>query len=65
LTPAKRVCWQCVMSHDWTLRFLENRIADKRILRLIARWLKVGTITQAPVETPSISGETGGLRNRL
>jgi RNA-directed DNA polymerase len=34
------------MSHDWTLRFLEHRIADKRILRLIAKWLKVGTITQ-------------------
>jgi RNA-directed DNA polymerase len=32
------------MSHDWTLRFLEHRIADKRILRLIAKWLKVGVI---------------------
>lgn len=34
------------MSHDWTLRFLEHRIADKRILRLIAKWLKVGVITE-------------------
>jgi group II intron reverse transcriptase/maturase len=34
------------MSHDWILRFLEHRIADKRILRLIAKWLKVGVITQ-------------------
>ena len=34
------------MSHDWTLRFLEHRIADKRILRLIAKWLKVGVITK-------------------
>ena len=24
------------MSHEWTLRFLRHRIADKRILRLIA-----------------------------
>jgi RNA-directed DNA polymerase len=30
------------MSHGWILRFLEHRIADKRILRLIAKWLKVG-----------------------
>jgi RNA-directed DNA polymerase len=30
------------MSHTWILRFLEHRIADKRILRLIAKWLKVG-----------------------
>ena len=34
------------MSHDWTMRFLEHRIADKRILRLIAKWLKVGVITK-------------------
>ena len=30
------------MSHDWILRFLQHRIADKPILRLIAKWLKVG-----------------------
>jgi group II intron reverse transcriptase/maturase len=30
------------MSHKWMLRFLRHRIADKRILRLIAKWLKVG-----------------------
>jgi hypothetical protein len=34
------------MSHEWTLRFLEHRIADKRILRLIAKWLKVGIVTK-------------------
>ena len=32
------------MSPTWILRFLEHRIADKRILRLIAKWLKVGVI---------------------
>ncbi|MCP5092664.1 MAG: group II intron reverse transcriptase/maturase [Gammaproteobacteria bacterium] len=30
------------MSHEWIIRFLQHRIADKRILRLIAKWLKVG-----------------------
>ena len=30
------------MAHSWMIRFLEHRIADKRILRLIAKWLKVG-----------------------
>ena len=34
------------MSHEWTLRFLEHRIADKRILRLIAKWLRAGMITK-------------------
>jgi group II intron reverse transcriptase/maturase len=32
------------MAHSWIIRFLEHRIADKRILRLIAKWLKVGVI---------------------
>src|SRR5260370_21635863 len=32
------------MAHSWTIRFLERRIADKVILRLIAKWLKVGTV---------------------
>ena len=30
------------LSHEWMLRFLEHRIADTRILRLIQRWLKAG-----------------------
>ena len=34
------------MSHDWTLRFLEHRIADKRILRLIAKWLRAKRSTR-------------------
>jgi hypothetical protein len=32
------------MAHSWIIRFLEHRIADKRILRLIAKWLKFGTV---------------------
>ena len=32
------------MAHSWIIRFLEHRIADKRILRLIVKWLKVGTV---------------------
>jgi RNA-directed DNA polymerase len=30
------------ISHDWTLRFLEHRIADQRLLRLIQKWLRAG-----------------------
>src|SRR5215467_912560 len=32
------------MAHSWIIRFLKHRIADKRILRLIAKWLKVGIV---------------------
>jgi group II intron reverse transcriptase/maturase len=30
------------MSHEWTLKFIEHRVADRRILRLIRKWLKAG-----------------------
>jgi len=32
------------VSHDWLLRFLEHRIGDVRILRLIQKWLKAGVL---------------------
>ncbi len=32
------------IDHDWMLKFLERRIADKRILRLIRKWLKAGVV---------------------
>jgi group II intron reverse transcriptase/maturase len=32
------------IDHEWMLKFLEHRIADKRILRLIRKWLKAGVI---------------------
>src|SRR6266516_4354067 len=32
------------IDHGWLLRFLEHRIADRRVLSLIRRWLKAGVI---------------------
>ena len=30
------------MSHEWTMKFVEHRVADSRMLRLIQKWLKAG-----------------------
>ena len=30
------------IDHEWMLKFVEHRIADRRILRLIRKWLKAG-----------------------
>jgi len=30
------------MSHEWTMKFIEHRVADCRMLRLIQKWLKAG-----------------------
>jgi group II intron reverse transcriptase/maturase len=32
------------VDHAWLMRFLEHRIADKRVLRLIQKWLSAGVI---------------------
>jgi group II intron reverse transcriptase/maturase len=32
------------INHDWMMKFLEHRIADRRVLRLIWKWLKAGVI---------------------
>jgi group II intron reverse transcriptase/maturase len=32
------------INHDWLMKFLEHRIADRRMLRLIRKWLKAGVI---------------------
>src|ERR1700692_3775500 len=30
------------ISHEWMVKFVEHRVADRRILRLIQKWLKAG-----------------------
>lgn len=32
------------IDHTWMMRFLAHRIADRRVLRLICKWLKAGVI---------------------
>jgi group II intron reverse transcriptase/maturase len=34
------------LDHDWLGKFLEHRIADKRVLRLIRKWLSAGVIEE-------------------
>ena len=32
------------INHEWLVRFLEHRIADQRIIRLVRKWLKAGIL---------------------
>jgi group II intron reverse transcriptase/maturase len=34
------------INHQWLMKFLEHRIGDKRILRLIQKWLRAGVMEQ-------------------
>src|ERR1019366_9428988 len=41
------------LDHGWLEKFLEHRIADKRVLRLISKWLNAGVIENGKwSETP-------------
>ena len=37
------------ISQEWLIRFLEHRIGDKRIIRLIQKWLKAGILEEGVV----------------
>src|SRR5271154_2243388 len=37
------------VSQDWLVRFLEHRIGDKRIIRLIQKWLRAGILEDGVV----------------
>ncbi|MDY6966998.1 MAG: group II intron reverse transcriptase/maturase, partial [Halobacteriota archaeon] len=34
------------VNHDWLIRFLQHRIKDKRVIRMIQKWLKVGYLDE-------------------
>jgi RNA-directed DNA polymerase len=45
------------ISHAWLMRFLQHRIGDQRVLRLVGKWLKAGVLedetwTEGRVGTP-------------
>jgi len=39
------------VSQEWLIRFLEHRVGDKRITRLIRKWLKAGILEDGVVAT--------------
>jgi len=47
------------LDHEWMMRFLEHRVADRRILQLIRRWLKAGVIENGK-RLPSWKGTPQG-----
>ena len=47
------------LDHEWLVRMLEHRIADRRIIRLVRRWLRAGILESGEwrvVETGSPQG---------
>jgi len=47
------------LKHEWLVRFVEHRIADKRVVRLIQKWLRAGVLEDG-VRTMSEVGTVQG-----
>ncbi len=47
------------IEHGWMLKFLEHRIADGRMLRLIRKWLKAGMIENG-IRSDTVEGTAQG-----
>jgi group II intron reverse transcriptase/maturase len=53
------------LSHDWLIRFLEHRIADPRVLRLIKLWLKAGVIEEGKWNSTELGAAQGSSASPL
>ena len=49
------------VEHEWMKKFLEHRIADKRVLRYIVRFLKAGVMSDGVVEESDMGTPQGGV----
>ncbi len=47
------------VEHAWLIRFVEHRIGDRRVIRLIRKWLKAGVMEDGQV-TPTGTGTPQG-----
>jgi group II intron reverse transcriptase/maturase len=53
------------VSHNWLIRFVEHRIGDKRVIRLIRKWLKAGVLEDGKVETTEMGTPQGAVISPL
>jgi RNA-directed DNA polymerase len=53
------------VSQDWLVRFVEHRIGDKRIIRLIRKWLKAGVLEDGVVTVSDLGTGQGSVVSPL
>src|SRR5687768_609969 len=49
------------VSHEWLTRFVEHRVGDRRIVRLIGKWLKAGVMEDGVVRPGAIGTPQGAV----
>ncbi len=53
------------MSFEWTVKFVEHRVADRRILRLIQKWLKAGVSEEGQWKETTVGTPQGSVASPL
>ena len=48
------------ISYEWLLKFVEHRIADRRIVRLIQKWLRAGVLEDGQLRQTVVGTPQGG-----
>ena len=53
------------LSHEWLVKFIEHRIADRRILRLIQKWLRAGVSEEGKWSKTEVGTPQGSVASPL
>jgi len=53
------------ISHGWLLKFLEHRIADRRVLRLVRKWLRAGVLEEGRRSVTDVGTPQGAVISPL
>ena len=53
------------LSHDWLSKFVQHRVADHRMLRLIRKWLKAGVVEEGRWKNTEIGTPQGSVASPL
>jgi RNA-directed DNA polymerase len=53
------------VSHEWLIRFIEERIGDRRVVRLIRKWLKAGVMEDGVLTATEVGTPQGSVISPL
>src|SRR2546429_88502 len=53
------------LDHDWLVKFIEHRVADQRVMRLIRKWLNAGVLEQGEWSCSEEGTPQGGSASPL
>ena len=53
------------LSQDWLVRFLEHRIGDERVIRLVRKWLKAGVLEDGEWSVSEMGTPQGAVASPL